>query len=136
VVRRSQNVKLALRFTAAVLLATIAWGSTVEVTHGHAAAGTNLSAQTVRNSSEPRATETSPKTFLKEDEPARSSSRSNTSSTCLICQLHHNLATTLLAQLVTADAMHSQSARTCSSAPVHFLEFTTAQPGRAPPVIL
>jgi hypothetical protein len=133
---RSKNRKFSLRLTAAVLLATIAWGSTVEVTHGHAARGTNLSAQTVRNSSESRATVTSPKTFLQEPEPARSSSRSNTSSKCLICQLHHDLSKTLLARPASVDAVHTPSPQTLPLTPVHFLEFTTAQPGRAPPVIL
>ncbi|HEX6187348.1 MAG TPA: hypothetical protein VFZ40_04660, partial [Pyrinomonadaceae bacterium] len=95
---RSQRIKLRLRVSAAVVLAVIAWGSTVEVVHGHAATDTNLNAERVRNCLELSATDQTARTSLQENEPARSSSRPNTSSECLICQLHHNLATTLLSQ--------------------------------------
>src|SRR5688572_21081992 len=91
---KSQSFKVWFRVTAAVLLAVIAWGSTVEVIHGHAATDTNLNAERVRNCIEISASDKTLRTSVQENEPAKSSSRQNTSSECLICQLHHNLATT------------------------------------------
>jgi hypothetical protein len=131
---RSQSLKLRCRVTAAVLLAVIAWGSTVEVTHGHAATDTNLNAERVRNCIETSGTDKASRTSVQENQPARSSSRPNTSSECLICQLHHNLATTLLSQPASIDPLHQQAARSSSPERLHLLEFTIAQPGRAPPV--
>ncbi|MFZ0751772.1 MAG: hypothetical protein WAM70_20595, partial [Pyrinomonadaceae bacterium] len=128
--------KLRFRVVAAVLLAVIAWGSTVEVTHGHAATDTNLNAERVRNCIETAATDKTLCTSVQENEPARSSSRQNTSSECLICQLHHNLATTLLSQPAGVDPLHQQAARSSTPERLHLLEFTTVQHGRAPPTIL
>jgi hypothetical protein len=133
---RSQSFKLRFRVTAAVLLAVIAWGSTVEVTHGHAATDSNLNAERVRNCVETSATDKTPEISVQENGPARSSSRSNTSSECLICQLHHNLATTLLSQPASIDPLHQQAARSSTPERLHLLEFTTVQHGRAPPTIL
>ena len=133
---RSHHFKFGLRVTAAVLLAVIGWGSTVELTHGHSAAGTNLNAQPLVNCGQTAATDIAASTSIQESAPARSSSRSNSSSECLICQLHHNLATTLLSEPACLDPLHQQAARSLATAPVHLLEFATAQPGRAPPTIL
>lgn len=133
---RSQSFKLRFRVTAAVLLAVIAWGSTVEVIHGHAATDTNLSAEGVRNCVELSATDKTSRTSAQKNEPARSSSRPNTSSECLICQLHHNLATTLLSQPASIDAPHQQAARSSTPECLHLREFTTVQHGRAPPTSL
>ena len=131
---RSHSFKLRFRVTAAVLLAVIAWGSTVEATHGHAGTDTKLNAERIRNCIETSATDRTHLTSVQENEPARSSSRLNTSSECLICQLHHNLATTLLSQPVTADPLLQQAARSSTPGRLHLLEFTTVQHGRAPPV--
>jgi hypothetical protein len=133
---RSQSLKLRFRVTAAVLLAVIAWGSTVEVTHGHAATDTNLNAERVRNCIEISATDKTLCTSVQENEPARSSSRQNTSSECLICQLHHNLATTLLSQPASINTLHQQAAHSSTPECLHLREFTTVQHGRAPPTIL
>src|SRR5688572_24132421 len=104
--------------------------------HGHAATDTNLNAERVRNCIETSAVEKTPETSVQEYEPARSSSRQNLSSECLICQLHHNLATTLLSQPASVDTLHQQTARSSTPERLHLLEFTTVQHGRAPPTIL
>jgi len=124
-----------LRITAAALLAVIAWGSTVEVTHGHSATDTNLKAEKTLNCATLAADELATPT-VHENRRERSSSRPNPSSECLICQLHHNLATTLLAELASVDALHTQSSRSLARPLVHLFEFSNAQRGRAPPVIL
>gem|GEM_PF-5074229 len=96
--RRPQKVYLRLRIVAAMLLASIAWGSTVESAHNHstrapkhtnASEAANPSATTSEKSDAPR---------VQTEEPHRSSSRSSSRSECLICQLHHNLTTTLLTE--------------------------------------
>ena len=133
---KSQGFKLRFRVVAAVLLAVIAWGSTVEVTHGHAATDTNLNAERVSNCIETSATEKTPCSSVQENEPARSSSRQNLSSECLICQLHHNLATTLLSQPASINTLHQQAAHSSTPECLHLREFTTVQHGRAPPTIL
>ena len=132
--RRNQSFKLRFRIIAAVLLAVIAWGSTVEVTHGHAAPETNQNAQRTRNCIQTSEPEQASLTSVEENEPSRSSSRPNTSSECLICQLHHNLATTLLSQPASIDALHQQAARSSTPERLHLREFTTVQHGRAPPI--
>jgi hypothetical protein len=114
----------------------IAWGSTVEVTHGHAATDTNLNAERVRNCIELSETDKTLRTSVQENEPAKSSSRQNTSSECLICQLHHNLATTLLSQPASINTLHQQTAQSSTLECLHLREFTTVQHGRAPPTIL
>jgi len=133
---RSQGFKFRFRVTAAVLLAVIAWGSTVEVTHGHAATDTNPDAERVRNCTETSATGNTPCSSVQENEPARSSSRQNLSSECLICQLHHNLATTLLSQPASTNTLRQQAAHSSTPECLHLREFTTVQHGRAPPTIL
>ena len=133
---RSQGFRFRFRVVAAVLLAVIAWGSTVEVTHGHAATDTNLNAERVRDGIGTSATEKTPCSSVRENEPARSSSRQNLSSECLICQLHHNLATTLLSQPASIDTLHQQAAHSSAPECLHLREFTTVQHGRAPPTIL
>ena len=133
---RNQSFNLRFRVTAAVLLAVIGWGTTVEVTHGHAATDTKLNAERVRKCIETPATDKTPEAFVQENGSARSSSRPNTSSECLICQLHHNLATTLLSRPASVDALHQQAARSSMPERLHLREFTTVQHGRAPPTIL
>ena len=133
---RSHSFKVRFRVTAAILLAVITWGSTVEVIHGHAAADTNLNAERVRDCIEISATDKTPRTSVQENEPAKSSSRQNTSSECLICQLHHNLATTLLSQPASINTPHQQAAHSSTPECLHLREFTTVQHGRAPPTIL
>lgn len=132
---RNHNFRVGLRLTAALLLLVIAWGSTIEATHGHAGADRNLNAPQAFNCVEPP-TEAAQRTSVQEYAPARSTSRPTASSECLICQLHHNLATTLLTEPASFDALHAQAARSLAPAPVHLLEFAVAQPGRAPPVNL
>ena len=133
---RSQSFNIRFRVTAAILLAVIAWGSTVEMAHGHAATDTNLNAERARNCIETSATDKTPRTSVQENEPARSSSRQNTSSECLICQLHHNLATTLLSQPARINTLPQQAAHSSTPECLHLREFTTVQHGRAPPAIL
>lgn len=120
---------LITRVIGAVLLAAIAWGSTFEFTHHHGV-GSITRSQRV-------ATET--QTNGNQDSASRQlpplSSRTSTSE-CSICQLQHNLATTLISEPagVTADA--GQSAPQFTFVQIELAEFTRSQHGRAPPILL
>ena len=119
------------RILAALLLASIAWASTVEFTHHHglrntqAAGASEVANQTDNQNGDAR---------VQDSNSPYSSSRANTGAECSICQLHHNLATTLLSENATAAANEAHAAHLQPSATVHFLEFTATLRGRAPPV--
>jgi hypothetical protein len=125
------NSRLALttRVIGAVLLAAIAWGSTFEFTHHHGV-GSLTRSQRV-------ATET--QTSGNEESATRQlpplSSRTSTSE-CSICQLHHNLATTLISQPAGVSSDAGQSIAQFSFAQIELAEFSASQHGRAPPALL
>jgi len=124
---RNSRLTLATRVLGAFLLAAIAWGSTFELTHHHDVGSLNRSkrvaTETQTNGNEQAASRQLPPL----------SPRTSTSE-CSICQLHHNLATTLISQPagVTSDA--SQSITHFAFAQIELAEFSESQHGRAPPV--
>lgn len=128
---QTSNSRLALRtrLLGAFLLAAIAWGSTFEFTHHHGV-GSLTSSQRVTT-----------ETQTNSDEQAASrqlpplSSRTNTSE-CSICQLHHNLATTLISQPAGVSSDASQSIAQSLFAQIELAEFSGSQHGRAPPTLL
>src|ERR1051325_2383327 len=99
---RTGRVALATRVVGAFLLAAIAWGSTFEFTHHHGVGSLTRSqrvtTETQTNGNQEAATGQLPPL----------SSRTSTSE-CSICQLHHNLATTLISQPagVSCDASNA-----------------------------
>src|SRR6478672_12788921 len=114
---------LTTRLLGAFLLAAIAWGSTFEFTHHHGV-GSLPRSQRVTTETQTNGNEAAASRQL----PPRSS-RSGTAE-CSICQLHHNLATTLISQPagVTSDA--SQSIAQFSFAQIQLAEFSASQHGR------
>jgi hypothetical protein len=125
--QENKRVALTTRIVGAFLLAAIAWGSTFEFTHHHRV-GSLTRSQTVATETQTNGNEQAVSRQL----PPLSSRTS--SSECSICQLHHNLATTLISQPagVTSDA--SQSIAQFSFAQIQLTEFSASQHGRAPPV--
>src|SRR2546423_15613798 len=117
------------RVIAALLLAAIAWGSTVEFTHHHGASSTQPDGQTFASNAD------IDQTSVQSPQSSRSSSSSKTSE-CSICQLHHNLATTLISKLADARSESIQAATRVEAATVPLSEFTATRHGRAPPSIL
>jgi hypothetical protein len=129
--QRSQTLFTRLRILAALLLASVAWGSTVEFTHHHGARNTRAGgASEIAN----RADNQSDEARWQDSNSPQSSSRSNTGAECSICQLHHNLATTLLSEGAPAASDETYSAHAQTSLRVQFLEFTATLHGRAPPL--
>jgi hypothetical protein len=126
-----------LRILAALLLASIAWGGTVELTHHHGArAAKHISASGGTNAPALVTEDPADEPLLQSSEQESSSSRSSSRSECLICQLHHNLATTLLSEPPTVDATETIAIRATFAVALQLSEFTANQHGRAPPAIL
>lgn len=132
--RRQQRVLLRLRVIAALLFASIAWSSTVEFTHNHGARGSKANSATgslVALQNHPLWGEQ-----VQPNEPLTPSSRSNSKSECLTCQLHQNFATTLLTERAGVTADEASTSYSQPTASVHFSESTATQHGRAPPLNL
>jgi hypothetical protein len=122
----SSRLALTTRVLGALLLAAVAWGSTFELTHHHGV-GSLTRSQRVATGTQTNGNEQAASRQL-----PPLSARTNTSE-CSICQLHHNLATTLISQPagVTADA--SQSITEFAVPQIELAEFSDSQHGRAPP---
>jgi hypothetical protein len=125
---RTGRLALATRIVGAFLLAAIAWGSTFEFTHHHGvgslARSQRVATETQTNGNEQVAPQLPPL-----------SSRTSTSE-CSICQLHHNLATTLISQPADVSSDASRSITQFSFAQIELAEFSDSQHGRAPPALL
>lgn len=128
---RSQKLFTRLRIVAALLLASVAWGSTVEFTHHHGARNPRA---TGRSELANRANNQSDEARWQDSNSQQSSQRSSRGSECSICQLQHNLATTLLSEGAPAAADETYSAYAQTSLRVQFLGFTATLHGRAPPL--
>src|SRR5215470_17886023 len=121
----TSNGRLALttRLLGAFLLAAIAWGSTFEFTHHHGVGplsrSQRVTTETQINGNQEAASRQLP--------PA--SQRTSTSE-CSICQLHHNLATTLISQPAGVSSDASQSIAQFSFAQIQLAEFSASQHGR------
>ncbi|HKP36829.1 MAG TPA: DUF2946 family protein [Pyrinomonadaceae bacterium] len=124
--RKSQTVLTRLRILAALLLASVAWGSTVEFTHHH-------SLRNARAATSSEVTSQSGVARLQDGNSPESTSRPNIGSECSICQLQHNLSTTLLSEFAATLPNEVCTSHSQTAASVHFLEFTATLHGRAPP---
>jgi len=125
----NSRLTLTTRVLGALLLAAIAWGSTFEFTHHHGV-GSPIRSQRVA-----RETQTSGNEQAASGQLPPLSSRTSTSE-CSICQLHHNLATTLISQPAGVSSDASQSIAQFSFAQIQLAEFSASQHGRAPPTLL
>jgi hypothetical protein len=117
---------------AMLLLAALAWGSTVEFTHHHGAkakSGESLSS-TVPATADNEASQISSNST---NGPA---SRSRSDGECLICQLHQNLSATVIAHTPGVGPTETRGLNTPPRAIVQLSEFISTGQGRAPPSIL
>jgi hypothetical protein len=120
------------RLLAVLLLASLAWSSTVEFTHHHGAQtklGESLS-------SAAQTAVTSEVAQISSDKTNGNSSNSKTGAECLICQLHQNLSVTVIAHTPGVGAAETRSLKAPLSAVVQLSEFTSTGQGRAPPSIV
>jgi hypothetical protein len=126
----SLNPARRARVLAALLLASITWGATAELTHSHESR-TRTSLAQIQVTDVVNANES-----VQSSNQNNSSSRSRSSAECLICQLHQNLSNTLLAQALGAASAETHSAAFNPDLTLHRADFSRSQRGRAPPVIL
>jgi hypothetical protein len=118
--RAFQNRSTALaRWLSLLLVAFIVYGTTVEAAHRH---GRVLPNNVAASHVEP-------------DQPNSPVSSKTGCSDCLICQLHQNFATTLIAYRIVDPPVQLQIRVTTTVPPdVHF-QLTGPTAGRAPPFI-
>ena len=127
-VSKITNRRLAVttRVIGAVLLAAIGWASTFEFIHQHGVRSVARSQQVATEAQANGNAESATRQL-----PPLSSRTS--SSECSICQLHHNLSTTLISEpaAITSDA--TQSITQFGVPQIELAAFSHSQHGRAPP---
>jgi hypothetical protein len=122
------------RLLAALLLASLAWGSTVEFTHHH---GVNSkSGESFSGAAESTAAVEATATQISPGNPNGTSSKSKTGDECLICQLHQNLSATVIGHIPGVGSTEAGGLNSPSVTVVQLSEFTSPGQGRAPPSIL
>ena len=116
------------RLLAALLLASLAWGTTAEFNHHHGGKArfdqSRLSTTPAQNASSAR---------IESSKTNGTSSRSKTGAECLICQLHQNLSATALAHTPGEGTAETHALKAPSSVVFLLSEFTFNCQGRAPP---
>jgi hypothetical protein len=118
---------------AVLLLASLAWASTVELTHNHGAGARPRGSLSTAQSQVPNESTLDQVSASKTN---HSSSNSKSGAECLICQLHQNLSSSVIGH-TPGDG----PSETCGlNAPVHSVvqlaEFAAPGQGRAPPAFL
>lgn len=120
-----------VRLLALLLLASLAWGSTVEFAHHHNAK-TRANESLYSTAQSPVAVE-STATQISPDTQNGTSSKSKTGAECLICQLHQNLSASVIGHTPGTGPTEARGLKTASDAVVELSEFTSPGQGRAPP---
>src|SRR5882672_10927789 len=119
------------RMLAVLLLAAIAWSSTVEFTHHHGAKSGSF-----ESLSQSWIADEATTTQISSSNTSGTSSKSNTGVECLICQLHQNLSASEISHTPGVGPTETSGLNTPPSAVVQLSEFTSTGQGRAPPSIL
>lgn len=119
---------------AVLLLASLAWGSTVEFAHHHGARA--KSGESLFTTAQSPTTVEANSTQISPDNPNGTSSKSKTGAECLICQLHQNLSASVIGHTPGVGPTEARGLNTASDAVVQLSEFTSPGQGRAPPSIL
>lgn len=119
---------------AALLLASLAWASTVEFTHHHAT--TAQTAEYLSNTAQSSTYDGAISKQISSSNTNGKSSNSKSGADCLICRLQQNLSAAAIGYTpgVGSTATHGLSAPL--SPIVKLSEFTSTGHGRAPPSIL
>jgi hypothetical protein len=125
------------RLLALLLLASIAWGSTAELTHHHSS-GTRVGGSISPAQSTVVATVPDEATSDQISASKTNGTSSNTKggAECLICQLHQNLSASAIGHTPGNGPVETCGLNTPLSAVVQLSEFTSTGQGRAPPANL
>ena len=115
------------RLLAALLLASLAWGTTAEFNHHH---GTRAGFdQTLLSTTQ----NVDASSVTIESSKSGTTSSSKTGAACPICQLHQNLSATALGHVPGVGTAETHSLKAQSSVIFQRSEFTANCQGRAPP---
>jgi len=122
------------RLLAVLLLAAIAWGSTVEFTHHHGAK--TKSAESLSSTTPSSIADEATSTQISSSNTNGTSSKSKTGAECLICQLHQNLSASEISHTPGVGPTETRGLNSPPSAVVQLSEFRSTGHGRAPPANL
>lgn len=122
------------RLLALLLLASICWGTTAELTHHHRS--NSRSEQTLFSTTEAQDIGAASSVRVESSKTNDTSSSSKTGAECLICQLHQNLAATALGHVPGVGTAETYGLHAPLSTVLQPFEFTATRHGRAPPVRL
>jgi hypothetical protein len=122
-----------VRLLAVLLLASLAWGSTAELTHHHSAKARFGGSLTTAQSTLPDEA-----TSNQVSDSQTNGTKSNTKggAECLICQLHQNLSASAIGQTPGDGPTETRGLNTLLSTVVELSQFAAAGHGRAPPANL
>jgi hypothetical protein len=118
---------------AVLLLASLVWGSTAELTHHHSA-GARLDAS--RSASQSPVPDEASLIQVSSSKTNGPSSNTKGGAECLICQLHQNLSASAIGHTPGDGPTETLGQNTPLSTVVQLAEFASTGHGRGPPAIL
>lgn len=122
------------RMLAVLLLASLAWSTTVEFTHHHGAQ-TRFGESPFSATQSPDA-DSATSTQIQSRDTNGTSSKSKTDVECLICQLQQNLSATVIGHTPDLGPTETLGINTPTTVVVELSEIRSCGQGRAPPSYL
>ena len=119
------------RLLAALLLASLVWGTTAESNHHHG--GKARFDQSLLSSAQAQNADDASSAKIESSKTNGTRSSSKTGAECLICQLHQNLSATALGHTPGVGTAETHNLKAQSSVVFPRSEFTANCQGRAPP---
>jgi len=119
------------RLLAALLLASLAWGTTVEFNHHHG--NRARFDQSLLSATQAQDADDASSVKIESSKTNGTRSSSKTGPDCLICQLHQNLSATALGHTPGEGTAETHGLKAPSSVVFQSSEFTANCQGRAPP---
>jgi hypothetical protein len=123
-----------VRLLAALLLASLTWGTTAEFNHHHG--GRSRFDQSLLSATQAQNVEDASSAKIESSKTNGTTSSSKTGAECLICQLHQNLSATALSHTPGVGTAEMHALKATPSVVVLLSEFTFNCQGRAPPSYL
>lgn len=122
-----------IRILAVLLLASLALGTTAELTHHHGAQLNSSVSHSLLNATQTPNAAADASSILLQACKTSGSSSSKTRNECLICQLHQNLSATIFSNLPGFGTRDVRVLHATTNVVVQLSEFRFSGQGRAPP---
>jgi hypothetical protein len=119
------------RLLAALLLASLAWGTTAEFNHHHG--NRARFDQSLLSTTQAQDADDASSVKIESSKTNGTSSSSKTGAACLICQLHQNLSATALGHIPGEGMAETHGLKAPLNVAFHSSEFAANCHGRAPP---